>query len=644
MNVARAHSAGRHRGDILIAGGQISKRVSIIVLTWNGLEDTRRCLDAIRTHTNPELARVILVDNGSVDGTVPWARSQSWIQVVENGENLGFARGNNIGIEAAPADDDILLVNNDVIVTGSGWLESMREAAMDPAVGIIGCRMVARDGALLHAGTFIESETFWGRQLGGGEVDLGQYRDNREVQGVVFACVYLKRTMLRESGLLDETYGSYFEDTDLCERARRGGWKIIFCGRTTVIHDEHGSSRANPSFDFVDRFRRSQRIFRDKWETQFVAEQRTRLVWHSMLNLPTSYAIGSRNLLTCFEEIGARPAYRYVAGAGSSFPPRESENHGDYLLNVIASRAPEADDPAIVFARGDLFRCASGRRRIGYTMLPVNGFPEEWVRQANEMNEVWVPSIFNAQGFQRCGLTRPLQVVPLGMDLDHFHPGIEPAKLPYGFAFLSVFEWTERDAPEVLLSTFNNVVKRSEDVVLICKVTSLDPAIDVRAEIAKLGLKDAGGRIFLMLNYQLPHYQMAALYRAADCVVSPSRGNGLDLPAMEAMACGVPLIGTEWGAHLDYMNDDNSLLLQTAGCIPAVSKCPDYQGFEWADPDREHLRNLIRFAIDHRDELHGIGARASAEIRGRYSWRNCAERILQRLNALYGQRGAREHT
>ena len=232
-----------------------------------------------------------------------------------------------------------------------------------------------------------------------------------------------------------------------------------------------------------------------------------------------------------------------------------------------------------MFARGDLFRCASGRRRIGYTMLPVNGFPEEWVRQANEMNEVWVPSIFNAQGFQRCGLTRPLQVVPLGMDLDHFHPGIEPAKLPYGFAFLSVFEWTERDAPEVLLSTFNDVVKRSEDVVLICKVTSLDPAIDVRAEIAKLGLKDAGGRIFLMLNYQLPHYQMAALYRAADCVVSPSRGNGWDLPAMEAMACGVPVVASRRDGSAEAVQNGRLGLV--------------------ADPDdRDDLKRAILAALD----------------------------------------------
>ena len=95
------------------------------------------------------------------------------------------------------------------------------------------------------------------------------------------------------------------------------------------------------------------------------------------------------------------------------------------------------------------------------------------------------------------------------------------------------------------------------------------------------------------------------------------------------------MIATAWGPHLEYMTERNSLPLRTTGCIPAVSKCRDYDGFEWADPDREHLRYLIRFAIDHPDELRSIGERASEEIHSRYSWRSCAERILQRLEALY---------
>ncbi len=613
---------------------KISEHVTIVVLTWNGIEDSRRCLESIRNHTNLSRAAVVVVDNGSTDGTLAWARDQKWFRLIENGTNLGFARGNNIGIESSPIDDDVVLINNDIIVQDPDWLERIREAAEASEVGIVGCRMLQPDGTLLHVGTFIDSDTFWGQQIGAGELDIGQYTENREVQGIVFACAYLKRGLLNEVGLLDATYGSYFEDTDLCERARQAGWKIVLCGQTTAIHHEHGSSRANPSFDFMDRFLRSQEIFRRKWGAQF-DPAKTGLLWQSILNHPTGYATSSRYLLRSLEEIGAHPSYRYVYGDGTPWPLPESQECGDYLLNVIHNRPSDPNDPCVVYGQGDVFLRASAQRRIGYTMLEVNGFPDEWVRQANQMDEVWVPASFNVEGLRRCGMRRTVRVMPLGVDVDHFHPRVKPLKLPYGFVFLTVLEWGERKSCDTILSIFNDEVRRSEDVVLICKVMNRDGSVDLHSEIAKLRLKRSGGRIRLLLNYQVPHYQMAALYRTANCVLFPSHGEGWNMPAVEAMACGCPVIATAWGAHLDYMTDSNSLLLRNKGCVPAVAKCPYYAGFEWAEPDPEHLRHLIRYAIEHPNEIGRVGRRASEDIRSRYSWRQSADRIRDRLQALY---------
>jgi len=82
-------------------------------------------------------------------------------------------------------------------------------------------------------------------------------------------------------------------------------------------------------------------------------------------------------------------------------------------------------------------------------MLEVDGFPEEWVRQANEMDEVWVPSEFNRQGLIRCGVRSSLHVMPLGVDPHHFHPRIVAVPNPRrDFVFLSSFEWGERKQPE----------------------------------------------------------------------------------------------------------------------------------------------------------------------------------------------------
>ena len=91
-------------------------------------------------------------------------------------ENLGFVRGNNAGIAAAPAGSDVVLLNNDVEFRRRDWLKRLPQCAHSaPDVGVVGCRLVLPDGRLLHAGTYILPDTMWGQQIGALETDVGQY-------------------------------------------------------------------------------------------------------------------------------------------------------------------------------------------------------------------------------------------------------------------------------------------------------------------------------------------------------------------------------------------------------------------------------------------------------------------------------------
>src|SRR5262249_14128910 len=155
----------------------------------------------------------------------------------------------------------------------------------------------------------------------------------------------------------------------------------------------------------------------------------------------------------------------------------------------------------VVYGQADVFWRSKARYRIGYTMLEVDGFPPDWVRQANRMDEVWVPSEFNRKAFLASGLTRPVHVIPLGVDPNYFHPGIRAHKTRLGeFVFLSCFEWGERKEPWMLLKAFNEAFRADEPVRLLCKVMNRDPAIRVREEIRRLGLSENGGRISYLFN------------------------------------------------------------------------------------------------------------------------------------------------
>lgn len=612
--------------------------VSIVVLCWNHWHLTEKCLESVLRNTDLTRAEVIVVDNGSEDETPDRLRRLEGIRVVTNPTNLGFVRGNNVGIEAVDAKRDVVLLNNDIEVLQPDWLERLAAtASSEPDIGIVGCRLQMPDGRLLHAGTYILPETCWGQQIGALEPDFNQYATDREVQGIVFACAYIRREVIESVGLLSEDYESYFEDTDYCLAARKAGFRTFCCGGVTLLHNEHGSTQDDPK-KFESLFEASRRTFRKKWLPELEARYVRDLSWQSILNFPTGYAMSSRAFLIALEDLGVRTHYSYVYGAGSPFPVEEPEQSGDYLLSVISSRPRERRPPvSVVYGQGDVFDRNCGAYKIGFTMLEVDGFPDEWVAQANRMDEVWTPTSFNRDGMLRCGVTTPIRVMPLGVDVHHFHPEVKSFPSPDGdFVFLSSFEWGERKAPELLLSVFNEAFRANEPVALVCKVNNRDASVDLAAEVEALRLKPWGGRIVFIHNRELPYEQLGSLYRSANCYVSAGRGEGWDMPLMEAMACGLPTIATDWGAHCDFVHEGISFPLRVESTIPAVARCPYYDGFSWADPEREHLRELLRYVFENRADAEERGRRAADEMRERWSWRAAATRVRDRLDEVLG--------
>ena len=106
------------------------------------------------------------------------------------------------------------------------------------------------------------------------------------------------------------------------------------------------------------------------------------------------------------------------------------------------------------------------------------------------------------------------------------------------------------------------------------------------------------------------------------------------MPIIEAMACGLPVIATDWSAHCDFMTDTNSYPLEVRDLIPAVAKCPYYSGFRWADPSRSHLRHLMRHVFSNPAEALAKGDAASKDVLAGWTWAKAADRILDRIRAI----------
>lgn len=617
----------------------IPHNVAVVILTWNGINFTKSCIESIKQHGIPENVQIVVVDNGSKDGTVEYLQSLTWIKLILNRKNLGFSRGNNMALRSLPEYTDAILLNNDVEIPDPLWIEKLQDTVyQSERYGIAGCRIRRACGDMLqHAGTYMPDQLFHGIQIGGEDRDINQYNSlDHVVEGVVFACAYIKSKVLKRIGFLDENYFAYYEDTDYCFRAKVAGYETVVCGSLTILHHENVSTEIN-KVNFNRHYLKSKKVFLSKWK-QFLEDR-----YFSEINLittfsiPIGYANSAKLFAKSLELHGIKVHYCFAYGKKSAVPldERANFNTDDTVTNIIRSRLPKKGIPNLFYCQADAFSPIPGEYNIGFSMLETTGVPASWVEACNKMDEIWVPTPFNAWTFRRSGVVKPIRQVPLGLiDTNYFNPNIYAYPID-DFTFLSVFEWGERKAPDVLIKAFNEAFRAEEPVVLICKYVNSDPGVVPRKIVEDLHLDPNGGRIVFSENERVPYYQIAQLYRSADCFVLPTRGEGWGMPILEAMGCGLPVIASYWSGQQYFMTDANSYPLQVS-LTPAIAKCPYYDGFKWAEPDATHLQHLLRHVYENQQEARQKGHQGKKDVENYWDVSLMGLRIADNLEKSAG--------
>jgi FkbM family methyltransferase len=227
--------------------------------------------------------------------------------------------------------------------------------------------------------------------------------------------------------------------------------------------------------------------------------------------------------------------------------------------------------------------------------------PIDFVRVLNKnFDAVFAPSTYVACVLINSGLSIPVRVVGQAPDLTHFRrlrterkPSSFGAKR--AFTFLHVSSCFPRKGVDVLLAAYAKAFRQSDPVRLVIKGFP-NPHNDVSRQIEQLHERDPGIAEIIMINHDISETEMAELYRDADAVVLPTRGEGFNLPAAEAMAGGVPLIVTDHGGHLDFCTSDEVRLVRSS--LVASRSHVASAGSVWAEPDPEDLCAALREAFE----------------------------------------------
>jgi GT2 family glycosyltransferase len=216
-------------------------KISIVVLNWNGKDDTMECLESVRQMDYPNF-NVIVVDNGSSDDSVKAIQERyPEVIVLETEKNLGFAGGNNVGISYALRNgaEYILLLNNDTVVDSQLLKNLIQAESIVQQEGIFSPKIYyySNPQKIWYAGARWVNKVSGFDHIGQGCIDNGQ--DFSSIAETDYACgcaLFINVDLLKRIGLFDEKFFLTFEETDLCYRARRMGVKTYFVPEAKVWH------------------------------------------------------------------------------------------------------------------------------------------------------------------------------------------------------------------------------------------------------------------------------------------------------------------------------------------------------------------------------------------------------------------------
>jgi len=359
------------------------------------------------------------------------------------------------------------------------------------------------------------------------------------------------------------------------------------------------------------------------------------LVWIGALREPSGYADEARAYLLALEEAGCEPVARepdWVIGDA-----KLSGRQLDAVERAVARRPPPEYVAVHHYVPSPKQRNIEGVPNVARTMFESDRLPAMFKPRLIEVDEIWVPAVFNLDTFARGGIpAHRLRVLPETIDWELFTPGAEPWPLekPRSFAFLTNFDFTDRKGWDVLLDAWAHAFGPDDDVCLILKCISQHGfSLDSIRRRIDLHLDGRATAPVVVETDVLPLAAMPRLYAAADAYVMASRGEGWGRPYMEAMAMGLPTIGSRWSGNLEFMHDGNSWLVDgklVDVADGAQAHTPLYRGHRWFDPDVEALAAAMREVAAGGEAVRARAAGARAGLYERFG----PEPVVQRLNEL----------
>lgn len=590
------------------ARGDESVKLSIIVLTYNALDYTKKCLESVWAHTDVPY-ELIIIDNNSKDGTQDYLKSieeEYLTELVLNKGNLGVAGGRNQGIELSTGEF-VMFLDNDTEVY-EGWIHHVLNEFQDPSIGVVG-----KNGTNT-------------RSLDPMEFTFAPRVDGRAICDTVPGfCFTFRRKLIELVGKQWEDFPFpkfWHEDLEFCARVRASGYRVVTNEKIPIIHHEHKSMgddvKGNMSVDAVPGFfENAKYIAKRMGDDNIIQYHRT---WQGF------------DSWSSYDRI-ARGISEALRSQGKVVVRTASRDSSPFSFNLC---------------KGMDFTYRG--KRIACMLLENDRAPMDWKEGSKDFDFIIAGSshVYNATK-DNVFKGKIYDVSPIGIETEIYNMQAPVKKdfYPDKFKFFMLAATQPRKNTESLIEWYVAEFRNNTEVVLILK--DGDYGHQGRtAQLIEAKRRTPGCPQIVHLWEKIDSLELASIYRAVaenGVYVHPHKAEGFGMPHIEAAACGCRIITTDFGGPSYNLRNakgkpyPNVTLLKYTLEPSSFHNHPGepyYKPTEspnWASPDMMETRKAMREAFEmpyNRNKANIL----SRSIQARWSYERKAKDLISVLDKI----------
>jgi GT2 family glycosyltransferase len=614
----RTHARDQELRRAVLWYAEHGRPVDIVIPSYRDAERVRALVRSIGKTVKPGMARVIVTDDASgPEHLAALARIKGIDELVTSEHNGGFAANANRGLRASAGDRDVVLLNSDTEALPS-WLECLQYAAHEyEDIGIVGAQLQYPDGRIQFGGTVRNRDQpeWFDHRYRFKPAGWGPAENPSPAIAVTGACMYVRREVIEQVGLLDERYAMAYEDVDWCLRAWEAGFGVLYFPPAQLVHHES----VTRGTDVGERERESQRLFWERWSEFFdersvaaegeagqAGEGRLRIVY---VTEDTGVGGGHRDIFEHLNRLAARghDVALYTLGQSPEWFPLSVPVHSFADYHELSRALAQVDAIKVAtwwMTAVPVWRASVPRGIPVYFVQDIEtSYYPDHERARHAVLDSYRPefrymtiSAWNRERLRELGLDAEL--IPPGIDLETFRPRPE----------------VKRREGMVLALGRTNPLKN-----LPLTLAAWRALEQPRPELCMFGIEPELADSDGMTYVEAPDDdRVGELFSEATVFVQTSIHEGFALPPLEAMATGAAVVCTDAHGNRDFCVDGENCLMpepSPAAVSAALTRL-------LADPELRTrlgaagMRTAQEYAWERRiDELEGFYRRVAGSRR-----------------------------